>query len=137
MRHKIVKIDHEWDVEYTYPYSHQYQAAGENTLVDGLTGGAEFRTGDWQGFNDTPFEAKIDLGEELRVESMSLGCIQDIRPWIWLPENVQYFTSTDGVNYDLLETVSHDTPEDQYDKSVYRFMTNTKATARYLMVRES
>ena len=135
VRHKIIKIDHDWDVKYTYPYSHQYQAAGENTLVDGLTGGTEFRTGDWQGFNDTPFEAKIDLGEELIVESMSLGCIQDIRPWIWLPENVQYFTSTDGINYELLETVTHDTPEDQYEKSVHRFTTNTEAKARYLMVR--
>ena len=62
-------------------------------------------------------------------------CIQDIRPWIWLPENVQYFTSTDGINYELLETVTHDTPEDQYEKSVHRFTTNTEAKARYLMVR--
>lgn len=135
VRHSIVKIEHDWTVEYTYPYSHQYQAAGNNTLVDGLKGGTEFRTGDWQGFYTTPFEAKIDLGEEKTISSMSLGCIQDIRPWIWLPENVQYFMSSDGENYELLETVGHNVPEDQYEKAVHRFKTSKGATTRYIMVR--
>ncbi len=131
----IVKIDHDWEVEYTHPYSHQYAASGDNTLVDGLKGGDEFRTGDWQGFYDNPFEATIDLKELCEIESMSLGCVQDIRPWIWLPESVDFYFSQDGINYKLLESVGHDVQEDDYEKQVHRFKTVAGVQARYVRVK--
>ena len=125
VHHAIVKIENEWEVKLTYPYSPQYEASGTSTLVDGLRGGDEYRTGDWQGYYATPFEATIDLGKSKTITSMTLGCIQDIRPWIWLPENVEFFTSTDGVNFELLERVTHNVLEDDYENQVFRFKTNS------------
>lgn len=135
VHHAVVKIEHDWQVEYTSPYSHQYAAAGENTLVDGLKGGTEFRTGDWQGFYTEPFEATIDLKENSNINSMSLGCVQDIRPWIWLPESVEFLYSKDGVNYQLIETVGHNIAEDDYDKQVFRFKTTNAVNARFVKVK--
>lgn len=136
VRHDMVKIEHDWTVEYASPYSHQYSAAGPNTLIDGLLGGDEFRTGDWQGFYATPMQATIDLGKIQNIEGMSLGCVQDIRPWIWLPESVDFYISMDGENYALASHITHDIPEDDYDQQVHRFKTNFKneggVSARYV-----
>ena len=93
--------------------------------MDGLKGGDEYRTGDWQGYYATPFEATIDLGKSKTITGMTLGCIQDIRPWIWLPENVEFYTSSDGVDFELSERVAHDVMEDDYEKQVYRFKTES------------
>ncbi|PCJ81449.1 MAG: hypothetical protein COA49_04970 [Bacteroidetes bacterium] len=138
VHHSLVKIKHDWDVNYTFPYSHQYAASGLNTLVDGLKGGNEYRTGDWQGFYDSPFEATIDLGAMKSISGMSLGCIQDIRPWIWLPESVEFFTSNDGVNFTLFDKVTHDIDENNYSKIVHRFITENSIPithARYVRVK--
>ena len=138
VHHSMVKIEHDWTVEYTFPYSHQYAAAGPNTLVDGLKGSNEYRTGDWQGFYDSPFEATIDLGKSKSISGMSIGCIQDIRPWIWLPESVEFFTSNDGINFTLLSKVTHNVPEDNYEKIVHRFISDSSAPttkARYIRVK--
>ena len=135
VHHAIVKIDHAWEVNYTHPYSHQYAAAGNNTLIDGLKGGNEFRTGDWQGFYDNPFEATVDLKEISQIESMSLGCVQDIKPWIWLPESVDFYYSIDGNEFMLLENVGHDIPEDDYEKQVHRFESVGGIEARYIKVK--
>jgi len=138
VKHDMVKIEHDWTVQYESPYAHQYAASGPNTLVDGLYGGDEYRTGDWQGFYATSMQATIDLGKSYEIEGMSLGCVQDIRPWIWLPESVDFFVSQDGENFSLLTHVEHDIAEDDYEKQVYRFTTtqNFKNTisARYVRV---
>jgi predicted alpha-1,2-mannosidase len=125
VHHAIVKIENDWEVKLTYPYSPQYEASGPSTIVDGLKGGDEYRTGDWQGYYATPFEATIDLGKSRTITSLSLGCIQDIRPWIWLPENVEFYTSSDGVNFELLERITHDVMVDDYEKQVHRFESNS------------
>lgn len=135
VHHTLVKIEHDWVVEYTNMYSHQYAAAGAYTLVDGLKGGNEYRTGDWQGFYTEPFEATIDLKEVTNITSMSLGCLQDIKPWIWLPQTVDFYYSNDGKEYILLESVGHDISEDDYNKQVYRFKTDSGIRARYVRVK--
>lgn len=138
VQHDMVKIEHDWIVEYAAPYSHQYTASGPNTLVDGLHGGDEFRTGDWQGFYATPMQATIDLGKPSEIEGMTLGCIQDIRPWIWLPESVDFFVSQDGKTFSLFSHVEHNIAEDSYEKQVFRFNSDIKnassTTARYVRV---
>ncbi|MCX8486377.1 MAG: hypothetical protein ORN53_04225, partial [Crocinitomicaceae bacterium] len=40
-------------------YSNQYAASGENALIDGLFGGGEFRTGDYQGYYGKDIVATI------------------------------------------------------------------------------
>ena len=135
VHHALIEIDHDWEVEYTHPYSHQYQAAGMNTLIDGLKGGTEFRTGDWQGFYDAPFEATVDLKEISEVKSMSLGCIQDIKPWIWLPESIDFSYSADGQTFHHLLNVGHDVAQDDYEKQVHRFEAIGGIQARYIRVK--
>ena len=43
-------------------YSNQYNAGGDNALINGLKGPDNFMTGYWQGFHDQNFEAVVDYG---------------------------------------------------------------------------
>lgn len=73
-----------------------YPADGDNALLDGLRGGNDFRTGEWQGFYAKDIVASLDLGSTKRVNRLGIGVLQDIRSWIWYPVEVEFNTSTNG-----------------------------------------
>jgi hypothetical protein len=52
VENEFVKRDPGISLELKSTYSNQYAAGGKKALIDGITGGNEFRTGDWQGFNN-------------------------------------------------------------------------------------
>jgi hexosaminidase len=91
-------------VSYTKPYSKYYPAAGPNTLTDGVRG-TDAIGKNWHGFTDGDLIATIDLGAIKTIQSISLGCLQHYKDWIFLPSSVQFEVSSDGINYSLLGTV--------------------------------
>ena len=48
--HRILKVDHAWQLSLETPPDNQYAAGGDQALIDGLQGGDDFRTGEWQGY---------------------------------------------------------------------------------------
>jgi len=64
-------------------------------LIDYLKGSNNFKTGFWQGYQGQDVEAIVDLGKTENISNISTGFLQDIRSWIWYPEKVDYYTSTD------------------------------------------
>ena len=80
-------------------YANQYAAAGDKTLIDQLRGGNNYRTGNWQGYRED-VNVIVDLSETKKINSISLGCHQDVRSWIFYPKQVEYWTSNDDINYD-------------------------------------
>ena len=80
-------------------YANQYAAAGDKTLIDQLRGGNNYRTGNWQGYRED-INVIVDLSETKKINSISLGCHQDVRSWIFYPKQVEYWTSNDDINYD-------------------------------------
>ena len=79
-------------------YANQYAAAGNKTLIDQLRGGNNYRTGNWQGYRED-LQVIVDLSEIKKIKSISLGCHQDVRSWIFFPKQVEYWTSKDDINY--------------------------------------
>ena len=95
-------------------YSNQYSAGGDKALIDQITGGNEFRTGDWQGYRED-LEAIVDLGKIESIRSVSLGCLQDIKSWIWLPKKVTFYFSKDGNSWKEMPPHNNPTiPDNQY-----------------------
>ena len=84
----------------------QYLAGGPGGLVDGLRGGDDFRNGGWMGFEAQDLDVEIDFGADLPVNLLSLGCLQDLGSWIFLPESVTYLGSADGRTWTPLGTVA-------------------------------
>lgn len=95
-------------IEILTEYANQYSAGGDICLIDQIQGGPEFRTGDWQGYRGD-LEAIVDLGEEQYIRSISLGCLQDIKSWIWMPKKVTFYVSKDKKKW--LEQPPHNNPD--------------------------
>lgn len=83
-----------------------YTAGGPEALLDGIKGTENWRKGDWQGYQGTDFEAIIDLKEPTKVSSVTVGFLQDVRPWIFFPKKLEVFVSRDGKEYKLFGTAN-------------------------------
>ena len=103
--HRVLNVDHQWVLTLQTPPDNQYTAGGPQALIDGLKGGKDFRTGEWQGFWGEPCVATVDLGQIEQIKSIELNALQDIKPWIWSPESVVFSSSVDGETFDVLERV--------------------------------
>lgn len=92
------KNDNRKSIRLNSIYANQYAAAGEKTLIDNLRGGENYRTGNWQGYRGD-LDVTVDLGKMESIYSIGLGCMQDIKSWIFFPKRVDYFISTDGEKF--------------------------------------
>lgn len=99
VENEFVKRDPSISLELKSTYSNQYAAGGKTALIDGIRGGQEFRTGDWQGFNAQDLIAEVSFAEARKLTEIGLSCIQDMKSWIFLPQSVSFEYSTDGTNF--------------------------------------
>ncbi|MGB3605519.1 GH92 family glycosyl hydrolase, partial [Psychroserpens sp.] len=102
------KIDPNLAITLETDYANQYNAGGNDALIDGVLGTPDFRTGTWQGYQDTDLMATVDLGEARAVNSIEINFLQDQRSWIFYPTQVQCLTSTDGEHFKLIDTMNID-----------------------------
>jgi predicted alpha-1,2-mannosidase len=102
-----------WTVTLLSTPNSQYTAGGADSLVDGRRGAENWRVGGWQGYQYTDFEAVVDLGRARVVTRVGAGFLQDVRSWIWMPTEVEIWTSTDGAAFVPAGTAHHRVPADQ------------------------
>lgn len=122
------------NVVYTNPVSKYYKAGGPNALTDGVRGTYATNKG-WHGFEGTDLVATIDLGAIQPVNSLSLGCLQNNKSWIFLPSSVTFETSTDGVNFTTLQKVNNPVAVNELNPVIYNFATEvTGQQARFIRV---
>lgn len=98
------KIDSNISIQLMSEYANQYNAGGDNALIDGRFGAKDFRTGTWQGYFDKDVVAVVDLGKEKTVNSVKMGFLQDQRSWIFYPTQVEFLISKDGKKFKTLGT---------------------------------
>jgi predicted alpha-1,2-mannosidase len=132
-----IKIPKGRSIELITPYSNQYIAAGDNTLIDYLKGGDDFRTGYWQGYYNTDFEAIVDLGTRKKIKTIAIGALKDIKSWIWFPSSINFYGSNDDEHYTELGNIISDFPPQVYSASRREFKLNfsTPITYRYIKIK--
>ena len=131
--HQLVRVDHDWELEWIKgEHSHQYHAGGRNALVDGIVGGPNFKTGEWQGYFGQDLVAELDLGRPSTIERQSLGALRDVRPWIMLPRAVRFYGSMNGNDWQLIESMGQNESDEDEVALVKRFQSNRSFKARYL-----
>ncbi len=86
-------------------FDNQYAAGGKNALIDGVRGGNEFRTGDWQGYYGKNIIAEITFDEPKLLSEIGLSCLMDMKSWIFLPEQIKISYSVDGEKFIDLEPI--------------------------------
>jgi hypothetical protein len=122
-------------VKYETLYSPRYTGGGESGLVDGIIATTDFKDGLWQGFEKNDLVAIMDLGTSIKISSIESDYLNDIDSWIFLPKDVSYEISEDGVNFQSLATVKNDLPENSADLIIKKFTASSpERQARYIKV---
>ena len=98
------KIDPNLSIKLGTEYANQYNAGGNDALIDGIVGAQDFRTGTWQGYFDVDVIATVDLGSEKPINSVSVNFLKDQRSWIFYPTKVECLVSKDGTNFTSIGT---------------------------------
>ncbi|HEY1022847.1 MAG TPA: GH92 family glycosyl hydrolase, partial [Flavisolibacter sp.] len=112
-----------------------YTAGGSAALIDGITGTANWRTGEWQSYFAKDFEAVIDLKKLRPVSFVGVHVAQEVSPWIVYPKAVVFEISNDGQTYRPLTTVENKITTDEKGPEVQTLGRAVKATGRYIRVR--
>jgi predicted alpha-1,2-mannosidase len=101
-------------------YANQYASTGPNALIDGVQGNVEFRTGDYQGFWAQDLSAVVSFDSPRDLKQVHAGFLSDMKSWIFLPESVSLYASSDGVNWQLVHTETL-TAEQETDMKPHKF----------------
>ena len=132
---RFYKIPKGRSVDLLTQYNPQYTAGGKEALIDLKTGTDNWRLGCWQGYWGEDVEAVVDLGKVQNISYVGGHFIQDMKSWIFMPQQVRYYISQDGENYSLLGAVDNDT-DPKYDGCVTKtFDINCNAQARYVKMK--
>jgi len=129
------KISSDIKIKILSKYNRMYNAGGDQGLIDGVRGNLNFRLGGWQGYQDTDFEAIVDLGAVKEINKVSAGFLQDARSWIWMPQYVEFAVSTDSLNYVSIGKVLNEIDAKDYDIKIRNLCReNLNIKARYVKV---
>lgn len=93
------KIDENLSIQLDAEYANAYNAGGNDALIDGIRGTANFRTGTWQGYHDRDVIATVDLGKNQDITSIETNFLEDQGSWIFFPTEVELLVSSDGKNF--------------------------------------
>jgi predicted alpha-1,2-mannosidase len=133
---QFYKINENRSIVLGAKYANAYNAGGNDALIDGIRGTADFRTGTWQGYSDQDLVATLDLGAIQDVKGIEVGFLQDQGSWIFYPTRIEISISQDGESF--IEVVSQKIDAGNRDdniiiKNIHTDMDLTKA--RYIKLR--
>ena len=123
-------------VDFQSPYSERYPLAGSMGLTDGILGSGKFGDGTWLGWWGKDLDATIDMEEMTEVKSISVNALMQSNSWIMLPRKVRFYSSVDGKEWDLLNTLTHDVCDTELATLIHAFECKliTPVKARYIRV---
>ncbi len=117
-------------------YNKQYSGGGDDALVNGVLGSEEWRSGDWQGYQNQDFEAVVDLGQKVELNSIGARFLQDTRAWILMPTEVEYFVSNNGKDFKSVAKVGQFFPDTILNTTVVPLnLLIKKQKARFIKVK--
>jgi len=133
----FAKINIDRSVDVLTKWHPNYHAGGAEALIDGLRGGINWRLGGWHGYQGTDFEAVVDLGSEQPIRSIGAGFAQDIRAWIWMPTEVNYYVSNDGKSFNRVARILNTIAVDDYTPVLKELTARVNTRGRYVKVKAS
>ncbi len=118
---RFFKIDPNLKIALETEFANQYNAGGNNALIDGILGTEDFRTGTWQGYWDNDVIATLDLGQKKVHNSISINFLQDQRSWIFLPSEIQIMVSKNGKDFKSIHHQKFDASTPSDEPGIYHF----------------
>lgn len=122
------------EVVYTNAFSKYYPANGPNSLTDGVRGTTSHGKY-WHGFSGQDLIATIDLGKEASINKLTIGCLQNYKSWIFLPQQVKFEISNDGKNFTEAAVVPNNVSSSEGGEIIKDFIATLNGQkARYIRV---
>ena len=130
------KINNNWSVQLNTPCEPQYDGGGAEGLIDGIQASANWRKGNWMGFQKTDMEAEIDLNESKTISKLTAGFLQDTRAWIVVPKQLIVEISTDGKTFTQVFSGTNFLPIEDLNVQVKNVVASfTPVTAKYVKIK--
>jgi putative alpha-1,2-mannosidase len=130
------KRPNDWTAKIVSPYSTQYTGGGDNAIIDGIRGTTNFASGEWQGVQGNTYEAVVDLQRDTPITELGGSFLQVAGPWIWMPDRIEFETSTDGVNFARAAEIKPGFPQREMTPTIREYRQKIPPTkARYVRVR--
>ncbi|MFT7465538.1 MAG: hypothetical protein ACI9EF_003907 [Pseudohongiellaceae bacterium] len=85
----------------TWAFAEKY-SGGRQGLTDGWRGSNTYQDGFWVGFEQVDMSAELSWQTPQTVSSVSAGFLQDHGSWIWLPQQLEVWGSSNGVDFERL-----------------------------------
>jgi hypothetical protein len=122
-------------VRLSIPASEKYPVGRAVALTDGLKGTGDYHF-NWLGFEETEMDAVVDLGETTKIRAVSIDFFQDTNSWIWIPEQVEFFVSRDGISFEKIGVRYRRTDERQAGAIIENFAVSPPSTpTRFIKVK--
>ena len=117
------------------PVNKQYEFGGAPTLVDGLKGNGNYKTGRWIAFYRNDMEAIIDLQKETEVSKVAITTCVEKGDWVFDVRRFAVAVSADGENFtevaaEEFPIMTLDNPNGLYDHA----LTFAPVSTRYVKV---
>ena len=96
-----------------------YAYDGAQTLIDGLHGGSNYRSGRWIGWYGVNLDATIDLQEITEISKVRFNLLINMKDWIFNAKSVKVLVSDDGENFDEVASQNFDLLPADYKSSLY------------------
>jgi predicted alpha-1,2-mannosidase len=131
------KVPTDVKVKLLSTYNRQYSAGGPEGLTDGIRGDANWRKGEWQGYQDTDFEAILEFDNAKEIKKISAGFLQDTRSWILMPTKVEFFSSENGIDFKSLGIIENKVSDKDYEVQIQDLSLMLKAPlqSRFIKVK--
>ena len=118
------------------PSHRSYTFGGASTLVDGLKGNRNYRTGRWLGFAGNDCELLIDLQQSTQVSTVSLSTCVEKGDWIFDARGFSIAVSKNGTDFTEVYHEQRPAMEEADANRIYdHILTFTPIEARYVKVK--
>ena len=132
---QFYKIDPNLSITLETEYANQYNAGGQNALIDGIRGTRDFRTGAWQGYQNKDVIAIVDLGSIKPIETITVNFLQDQGSWIFYPTEVECFVAPGKTFYKSLPAQKIDAEIRSEEAALKSIQFNMKGySSRYIKI---
>ena len=117
------------------PVNKQYEFKGAPTLVDGLKGNGNYKTGRWIAFYKNDMEAVIDMQQPTEISSASISTCVEKGDWVFDARAFSVAVSEDGKNFKEITSEKYPAMKQDDKNGVFNHtLTFDPVTARYVKV---
>ena len=117
------------------PVNKQYEFKGAPTLVDGLKGNGNYKTGRWIAFYKNDMEAVIDMQQPTEISSASISTCVEKGDWVFDARAFSVAVSEDGKNFKEIASEKYPAMKQDDKNGVFNHtLTFDPETARYVKV---